>query len=259
MDAIEHVKLMEQPEIQKLLAVLAENRLKQEQEQVESMVNYLDNMENQFGQVLSELKQMREQLDQIQDQGIKAAVTRMVEKAESKGHQIGSQIAEINRNLIVAAKNAVSRFQEKGVGALQKAVAAMKIPDVLSRLREGMHQCVESMKTQAVKMEEVGREVHEVSTHRKNIGRLLVGKSQKEPEVKNPDKGILAKMQRGFLTAGRIFAGMEKGAAQLENRINAFQAKEAKKSSVKAELKTIKENHTGKMSRSTPVKEEQVR
>lgn len=259
MDAIEHVKLMEQPEIQKLLAVLAENRLKQEQEQVESMVNYLDNMENQFGQVLSELKQMREQLEQIQDKGIKATATRMVEKAESKGHQISGQIAEIRRNLIVAAQNAFSRFQEKGVGVLQKAVVAMKIPDVLSHLREGMHQCVESMKTQAVKMEEIGKEVQKVRSHRKNIGRLLLGKSRKEPEVKSPDKGILARMQRGFLTVGMIFAGMEKGATQLENRINAFQDKEPKKSSVKAELKTIKENHTGEIPKSLTVKEEQAR
>lgn len=257
MNEAKQTNLIEQPEIQRLLSVLAENHLSNEQEQIESIVIYLDNMENQFGQVLSELKQVREQLDQIQDRGIKATVTQMVEKAEGKAHEIGNRITEIKRNLIAAAQNAVSKFREKGVGALQKTIEAMRIPSVLSHLREGLHQSVESMKRQAVKIGEISKEVQEMRTHRKNIGRLLLEKPKVESEVRNTDQGALAKIQRGFLRAGKILAGMEKGAVQIENRIDDFQ--NAKKGSVREELKRIQGKQGRKQSKSVPVKQEQER
>ncbi len=36
---------------------------------METLVNYLEGMESQFGQVMKELKEVRGQLEQIQDRG----------------------------------------------------------------------------------------------------------------------------------------------------------------------------------------------
>ena len=74
METARQTALMEQPEIVELFRVLEGNGLTKEQKEVESLVKYLDGMEVQFGQVLEELRDVKEQLSQIQDGGVKASV-----------------------------------------------------------------------------------------------------------------------------------------------------------------------------------------
>ena len=79
METARQTALMEQPEIVELFRVLEGNGLKKEQKEVESLVKYLDGMESQFGQVLEELRDVKEQLSQIQDGGVNASVLRIAE------------------------------------------------------------------------------------------------------------------------------------------------------------------------------------
>ena len=121
------VALREQPEIRELFEVLEGNGLKKERQEVESLVNYLEGMESQFGEVIKELKEVRGQLEQIQDRGIKATAARLLDSAEGRVQEIGGQIALVKTNLVRSAKNAVQEFKEKGVGALRKAVSALSL------------------------------------------------------------------------------------------------------------------------------------
>ena len=88
METARQTALMEQPEIVELFRVLEGNGLTKEQKEVESLVKYLDGMEVQFGQVLEELRDVKEQLSQIQDGGVKASVLRIAEQAQGKVHSI---------------------------------------------------------------------------------------------------------------------------------------------------------------------------
>lgn len=234
------VALREQPEIRELFEVLEGNGLKKERQEVETLVNYLEGMESQFGQVIEELKEVRGQLEKIQDKGIKATAARLLDSAEGKVQEIGGQIALVKTNLVRSAKNAVHDFKEKGVGALRKAVSAMKIPSVLSLLREGLHGGMESMERNAAKIGIVGGELSRAAQHTKNAGRALIGTRIKEPAEPVGDKGILAKVQKAFLSFGRSFSAMEKAAEDAQKRMEQFCRGGEKKTSVKAELKQIK-------------------
>ena len=75
------VALREQPEIRELFEVLEGNGLKKERQEVETLINYLEGMESQFGEVIKELKEVRGQLEQIQDRGIKATAARLLDSA----------------------------------------------------------------------------------------------------------------------------------------------------------------------------------
>lgn len=234
------VALREQPEIRELFQVLEGNGLKKERQEVETLVNYLEGMESQFGQVMKELKEVRGQLEQIQDRGIKATAARLLDSVEGKVQEIGGQIALVKTNLVRSAKNAVQEFKEKGVDALRRAVSAMKIPAALSALKESLHSGMESMERNAAKIGIVGGELNKAAQHTKNAGRALIGRRTKEPTEPRGDKGVLAKIQKVFLSFGRSFAAMEKAAGNAQKRMEQFCRGEDKKPSVKAELRQIK-------------------
>lgn len=78
------VNLREQPDIKNLLYALESSGLKKEQQEMETLVDYLEGMENQFSRMLSELREMQGTLTKIQDKGIRATVSRIVVNAEGK-------------------------------------------------------------------------------------------------------------------------------------------------------------------------------
>lgn len=250
--------LSEQPEIMELFRVLEGNGMTKELQEVDSLVKYLESMESQFGQVLDELQEVRAQLTQMEDKGIGAATTRLVERAEDKVQEIGEQLIKVRNNLIQSAKYAVTVFQEKGMDALRNAVSAMKIPVVLSALKESFHRGMESMNRNAEKMETISSEVHAIGGHMKNIGRILLGRERKAPEKKNPDKGILAKVQKAFLACGSHFSEMEKQTENLLKKAERFLNGGEKKKSVKAEIQQIKSERSEKPILQ-PVPQDQVR
>ena len=102
-------------------------------------------METGFTQVLEELKEVRGQLEQIQDKGVKATVQRVVDKAETKVSEVKSQLVTVKNNLVKSAVNAVDAFKKKGVAALQKAVNAMGIYSALSHVKLGLQNAEKSV------------------------------------------------------------------------------------------------------------------
>lgn len=222
--------LKDQPEIVDLLQVLMENGLKKEQREVESLVTYLDSMEEQFGQVFLELQEVRKQLAQIQDSGAKASVQRLVKQA-----------GEV--------------FREKGVDALRKTVAAMKIPSALAKLEKGLHGAREHMNRHAEQMAVLGSELHVAGSHARNIGRILVGKAAREVEPQTPDGGFTAKIRKSFLAMSGRFSSMEQTTIHVKKRLEQFVKKEEMKPSVKGELKKLKEEKKIQPQLSAPAKE----
>ena len=190
METARQTVLMEQPEIVELFRVLEGNGLTKEQKEVESLVKYLDGMEIQFGQVLEELRDVKEQLSQIQDGGVRASVLRIAEQAQGKVQEVGGQLNTVRKNLIQSAGNALQTYKEKGKEALRKAVSAMKIPSALARIQEGLHRAVESMNRQADRMEVLNGELHAAGGHIKNVGRIFRGKEREKVDHRPQTRGL---------------------------------------------------------------------
>lgn len=256
METARQTVLMEQPEIVELFRVLEGNGLTEEQKEVESLVKYLDGMEVQFGQVLEELRDVKEQLSHIQDGGVKASVLRISEQAQEKVQEVGGQLNTVRKNLIQSAGNALQTYKEKGKDALRKAVSSMKIPSALARIQEGLRGAVESMNWQVDKMEVLSGELHAAGGHIKNVGRIFRGKEQKKVEPQTADKGITAKIRKSFLTISGRLSSMEQTTENLCRRLEQFVQKEEKKPSVKVELKKLKEEKKMVPQLPVPVKQQ---
>ena len=79
------VPIGEQEHLKEFFKLLSQNGQQQEASEFSSLVTQLNQMEKQYTAVLSELKAVREQLESIQDNGIKATVTKSVSSATAKG------------------------------------------------------------------------------------------------------------------------------------------------------------------------------
>jgi len=113
MESVEKIPLSEQPELKELFTILDGNGMDKEKQEIESLVHYIESMETGFSQVLDELKEVRGQLEQIQDKGVKATVQRVVDKVETKVSEVKSQLVTVKNNLVNSAANAVMLLRKK--------------------------------------------------------------------------------------------------------------------------------------------------
>lgn len=246
------IPLMEQPDIKELFIILENNGLDKEKGEMKLLTDYLDDMGNQFGQVLEELQQVRGQLKEMQDKTLKATVTRTVEKVGTKVQEVKSLLFTVKDNLIKGAKNAVTIFKEKGKEALKKVLGAMKIPSALSFLKIKFHKAMEGMNQESAKIGVIRNELHAAKTHRKNVFRALAGKEIKEPSQPN-DRGILSKIEKMFSSVGKLFSHMEKMTDNAIKRLDEMGVKESKKASVKTEIGSMKEKQSTKQKTKNPI------
>lgn len=249
--------LREYPQIIELLEVLQQCGLQKEKDEVQSLVTYIGDMEEKLAQMMGELQEMRGEVKQIHDSGLHAKCTRLLDSVQGKIEQAKETVQTVKQNFVRAAGNAVRAFKEKGRSALLQAVNAMKIPDVLVHLRNGFRTAAHSMQEAAGKVDTTREQLHEVGSHLKNAGRVLLGRPAKQLEKLEADKGVLAKLRNFFEGTQKAFSGMEKGAASLSEKLRDDRAPEEKKPSVKSELKALKTEHAAM--KNAPVMQEQAR
>jgi len=259
MESAEKIPLSEQPELKELFTVLEGNGMGREKQEIESLVHYIESMETGFGQVLEELKEVRGQLEQIQDKGVKATVQRVVDKAEAKVSEVKSQLVTVKNNLVKSAVNAVDAFKKKGVAALQKAVNAMGIYSALSHVKHGLQNAVKSVNEDISKIGTISSELHSIGEHSKNIGRTLFGRQSQEATPHNPDKGVLAKIQKLFAATGSLLSNMEKMTDNTMKKVVKLEQREEKKPSVKESLKAIRAEQSVKQADSKSLSQEKAR
>ena len=247
--------LREYPQIIELLAVLEQNGLMKEREEVSSLVEYIGSMEDKLSQMMGELQEMHGEVKQIQDKGLSARCSRLLGTAQEKVMQTGEMVSTVKINFVRAAGNAVRSFRAKGRAALVQAVRAMKIPAVLSKMKNSLHTVGKFMQEAAGKVDAKREQLHEASAHLQNAGRALSGKPAQEISTLDSDKGILAKLRKSLEGLGRTFDAMGDRAGNLAETLQKDGSEQ--KPSVKTSLRVLKSQQTAKTS--APVQTEQVR
>lgn len=247
--------LREYPQIIELLAVLEQSGLTKEREEVSSLVEYIGSMEEKLSQMMGELQEMHGEVQAIQDKGLSARCAHLLDTAQEKVTQTGAMVSTVKTNFVRAAGNAVKTFREKGRAALAQAVRAMKIPTVLSKMKDGLHLAARSMQEAAGKVEMKREQLHEAGGHLQNAGRVLSGKSAQETAPLESDKGILAKVRNGLEGMGRTFSAMEGRAGKLAEKLR--DDRQEQKTSVKTERHVLKSGQAAK--KAAPVRTGQAR
>lgn len=142
------------------------------------MVWYLDGMERQFDAVLQELQRVKAELAQVTEQQApdKPLLTNMLETLEAKVEQARERLSAFREKILECAHDAVDRFKDAGVSALDNAVAAMRVKKGLEHLQEGLQSSLSGMKEALGKAEEMGTQLRTGFRDIANAGRIAANK-----------------------------------------------------------------------------------
>lgn len=255
------VPIGEQEHLKEFFKLLSQNGQQQEASEFSSLVTQLNQMEKQYTAVLSELKAVREQLESIQDNGIKATVTKSVSSAQQKVEQAKDQLGHIRTSLSDMVKQTLAAVKQHGISALNKAADFMGIKAALNDMRDNLNASISDTQKSTDRINAVGSELHALNEHGKNLGRALIGKEAAELTQRNEDKGVLAAIAKPLKKSKAMLEGMEKGVTRALQSIDRLEKAAARgkeeKPSVREGLKAAKQQES-KEKPPTPSKKHEV-
>ena len=255
------VPIGEQEHLKEFFKLLSQNGQQQEASEFSSLVTQLNQMEKQYTAVLSELKAVREQLESIQDNGIKATVTKSVSSAQQKVEQAKDQLGHIRTSLSDMVKQTLAAVKQHGISALNKAADFMGIKAALNDMRDNLNASISDTQKSIDRINAVGSELHALNEHGKNLGRALIGKEAAELTQRNEDKGVLAAIATPLKKSKAMLEGMEKGVTRALQSIDRLEKAAARgkeeKPSVREGLKAAKQQES-KEKPPTPSKKHEV-
>ncbi|MEF9962025.1 MAG: DUF6674 family protein [Erysipelotrichaceae bacterium] len=212
------------------LELLNSQGLNKEGKQIEELVKYVDKMELQFDELLTEIKEIRSTLETIQNPQTKSIMRKMIDSAEvvvTKGKQ---EIQNIKTHIKTTIYNAVDTFKDKGKKVLVSSTEILKIKPALESVRKALFFGSNSLDKSIMKINELTSEFRRAKQSFKNIGLLMVGKQ--------PNNNIDTLKVNGIQ---KVFRGMKEKSENMITKttgvirtVNEFQ-----KSSVRKDLKEI--------------------
>lgn len=234
--------LKEQENFKELFRLLDEKGMQAEKGQVMELVDYIDNMDQQFGKVLKELRSVKHQVKKLEERGFKQTVLRTVGKLEAKVYAARAELIELKDQLIDGVNRTVSGFRSKGILAVYKTIDFLGIKKGLVGVKRQLHQSLETADRGIASLGNIGDEMYGVRTHLGNIKRELAGKEPLAVGSREMEKGAVFQVQKMLYGTMGVLDSMEKRTDRTIQRLDSFgeRAQGIQKPSVRGSLKEIR-------------------
>ena len=254
------VPLRDQENLKELFRILDENGLKEEKEQVLSLIDYIDSMDEQFGKVLSELQDVKQQLDQMQEKGLRQSALKTVRAVESKIGEARVQLKVLKARFVDGVNRTIKGFKEKGTLAVYQTIDFLGIGKGLQAVKTHLRRSIESADRGIDRLSNIGDEMHGVKTHLGNIKRELAGKEPLTAGSRDVEAGAVFQMQKMLYGTMGVLNGMEKQTDQTLKKLDSLgqRAGEIRKPSVKESLWSLQEKKQTDTGRRLSVKKKEA-
>lgn len=206
------------------LQKIIEKNAPEEGPALEEIRKYMEEMNNNYKSMRSELQSLREQME---ERSYNAGLgKKVVESLEKNKKSFKERIDGFKKKLFQKAADVIRNFKEKGTIALHNIVQKLGIKENIQSHTEYCMAQAEKMQKSVEKLDAINAELNSVKGHIKNIGRAIIGKEAQDPQQQK--ENIFIKMLKRPYTENRdsYMKMAEQGIKRLD-RLEALEAKAA--------------------------------
>ena len=171
--------------VKQIVCLMRENGKTGEAEEFLWLLECVDNMEQQYSSVLSELQEIRGQLEQVQvpeQASMKVQALDALQAAQEKLKQARNQLAAVKDKLISWTKNALEDVKRLGITALDTAISALGVQTMLEFIADKTFNSMQNVQESINKVEIIGEELRSAGVHLKNAGQTAIGKETQQAD-----------------------------------------------------------------------------
>ena len=217
------VPLAEQEHLKEFFEVMRDNGKKTQAEDMERLFDYITVLQRDLKDAIEEVDYLRDQIEEMQDQTLKAKFENIQWVVQDSMHNAWDQIKVVKEAFTSQIRSWAAVCKRKGVQALDRALDMTHIQEGLSRLEILLSKSEEAMSRRQEKVELAAGELHEVTGHLKNVGNIVRGRETESIGKMDRSKGILAKIERSMEFCRNLIAGMKQNLLRARAHLVHFQ------------------------------------
>lgn len=240
--------------LKQFMELLNQQNMGEQSQDFMELFKYAADMQLQLAVMADELQDVRQQLEQLQENQPKSVTEKLMDKVahlQEKITSLSECLSSVRNSLVETAQQAVSAFKEKGKAemckVLQTGISGVK--SMLSDYRERLVDVKTDCEKTANQIDSIGEELKQIGNSVSNVGRLLAGKGTKEVSDEKPGVGMTRVINKPVKKAvenlRKKIDGIDKAFEKLDRLSSSLDAgKEAEKGgrvSVKDKLSQMKE------------------
>lgn len=205
------------------MQLLKNNGMSMEGSQLDTLIEYMDQMNSHMENIQSELSKVREELSAFQEKDSLSVTEKAMSNLEKSVDEFKEKSLSIKDDINTAIKAGIEEFQLKGKEALVSVIESLHIKDIMRSLKA----LSEGILNQSDKMIDyctnLANEGHRAFEGVKNLGRAIAGKEAKDLGSHDFDKGAIAKVQQGMFKVMETATNMNHKLDQAINSIDNYE------------------------------------
>ncbi|GFI40722.1 hypothetical protein IMSAGC017_00757 [Thomasclavelia cocleata] len=157
------------------LQALLSSGQKKEHHETKDLLEYIDQLEQQFGILISEMQELRRTVEQLQNPQTRSRLKEPIDKVNIVLTNGKNKVAEIKTNMIDSMKQSLSDMKKRGKDATIKAIDTLHIKNALQSINKVLAQSYHSMNQFSLTVNQITNEIRSAKRNMKNIGRIMLG------------------------------------------------------------------------------------
>ncbi|MCR0507540.1 hypothetical protein MKC86_08130 [[Clostridium] innocuum] len=222
---------MNDPIVEAYLQALLSSGQKKEHHETKDLLEYIDQLEQQFGILINEMQELRRTVEQLQNPQTRSRLNEPINKINAMISNGKNKVTEIKISMIDSMKQSLSDMKKRGKDTTIKAIDTLHIKTGLQSINKGLARSYHSMNQFSLTVNQITNEMRNAKQNMKNIGRIMLGK---QPVTYTPDTSKLNLIQKATHGIVNQIEHMGNRMQKTLSKLNDFQ-----KQSVKQDLKLL--------------------
>lgn len=203
--------LQEHKAVKEMLRLMEGSNRQDQAQEFSHLIACVDSMEKQYSAVLLELQDVKQRLAEMPEQrrSLKDALADMVTTLEGRIGEMREQLQTVREKIGSCAKDTISGFKQMGVSALDTAVYALGVKNLLESVQDKVCNSMENTSASIRRVEAMDQELRSAGSHLKNAGRAAAGKEAQETDIARESRfqaAVLSPMRE----VNAMYAGMNR-------------------------------------------------
>ncbi len=222
MDASLKVALGEQEHLREFFTIMKEQGRENQAEDIGQLLAQMEGMKTEFADALEEIRYLREQIDTLQNQTVKAKLRKMQEEVQAALRQAQDGVLSVKRSVEINIRNAVNAGRQKGILALDKMFDIIPVYQGLGVVEMFLTHSADTLGERIGKVNALADEVYAVKSHIRNAGLVVAGKEAENVGERDHEKGILSKIEKSMDYCRKLVASLTVKAIMAKAHIEHF-------------------------------------
>lgn len=217
--------------VKKYLSLLLNHGNTKEYNETKELLKYIEQIENQYSEIVSELQDVKTLLQNLQNPTTKSRLSQIVEKTEYAINNGLKKINTIKQELMSSMKHSIDNFKMKGKSGIIKTVHILHFKEALASVRKSFFVAMKKTENLSQTCDSISSEARQAKSHLRSIKYLMLGKKSNSNYQDLPTINILQKSVRSI---HKSLENMVIKTTHILHKIDNFE-----KLSVKNEIKSL--------------------